>query len=709
VVFAVFCAPAWAQDPDPEAARKKQEQPKPQDQKTPDEKKAPEVVITASPLNPKDVFNTPYSSDVVTDDDIQRRRLSRTTPDALRETPGVSVQKTGPAQGSPFIRGWTGFRNLMLIDGIRLNNSVFREGPNQYWGTVDPLMIERLDLVRGPSSVLYGSDSIGGTVNAHTIEPEVGEPGLHLHSRSYVRLASAEQSYTLRQEFSGNQDDFGWGVGGTVRDFGEIIGGKEYGLMRHSGFEEYDIDLKFVYRLDQNSRLVLAAQHTRQDDAPRWHSTVYSRSWHGSLPGTDWRRDFDQERNLFYLQYHHTFEGGCIDALSASLSLHRQGEKENRITGSLATQIREFVVYTPGVWLKAGKQTGLGYFTGGFEYYHDIVNSSGFNRSAAGAVTSFTRGNVADDSTYDLFGVYLQDEFSIGPVDVTPGIRFTRAAVDAEEVDPNPASTALGPIREHYEAVTGSLRLLYHLDEHWNVIAGWGMGFRPPSLSDSTSNSVQLSGAQDVPSPGLKPEKFHTFDLGLRSRYAKWEASVFGFYTIIDDMITRVPATTAPPTFAKDNVGDGWVYGAELGLAYHLTEEVTFFADYAFAKGRVDQLDSTGRVRRAPIGKAGPQTYHLGARYSPKPAPVWVEGLVTIANHQHHIAPSEMPAFDGQRIPPGGTPGYIIFTLRGGYKISENFIATLAIENITDKDYRQHGSGQNEPGTNVILGVEAKF
>jgi len=85
--------------------------------------------------------------------------------------PGVMVQKTGHGQGSPYIRGFTGFRTLLMIDGIRLNNAVFRDGPNQYWNTVDPFSIERLEVVKGPSSVLYGSDAIGGTVNVITRGP----------------------------------------------------------------------------------------------------------------------------------------------------------------------------------------------------------------------------------------------------------------------------------------------------------------------------------------------------------------------------------------------------------------------------------------------------------------------------------------------------------------------------------------------------------
>lgn len=98
-------------------------------------------------------------------------------------------------QGSPYLRGFTGFRTLMLIDGIRLNNSTFRDGPNQYWNTVDSLALERLELVCGPSSVLYSSDAIGGTVNALSLGRQEYPGGFDWDARTFYRFASAEDSH----------------------------------------------------------------------------------------------------------------------------------------------------------------------------------------------------------------------------------------------------------------------------------------------------------------------------------------------------------------------------------------------------------------------------------------------------------------------------------------------------------------------------------
>ncbi|MFM2143657.1 MAG: hypothetical protein RLZZ476_2201, partial [Verrucomicrobiota bacterium] len=124
----------------------------------------PDTVVTATRSSQK-TAQVPSAVKKLDKKQVEER-LPRTFPEALRETPGVAIQKTANGQGSPFIRGFTGFRTLMMVDGIRYNNSTFRDGPNQYWALIDPLSLESVELLPSEGSVLYGSDAIGGTVNA---------------------------------------------------------------------------------------------------------------------------------------------------------------------------------------------------------------------------------------------------------------------------------------------------------------------------------------------------------------------------------------------------------------------------------------------------------------------------------------------------------------------------------------------------------------
>lgn len=125
----------------------------------------PPVVVTATRAE-RALQDMPQAGGVIEADTLAIEMAVRTLPDALKYEPGVMLQRTSHGQGSPYIRGFTGYRNLMMVDGIRLNNAVFRDGPNQYWNTVDALALNRIEIVRGPGSMLYGSDAVGGVVQA---------------------------------------------------------------------------------------------------------------------------------------------------------------------------------------------------------------------------------------------------------------------------------------------------------------------------------------------------------------------------------------------------------------------------------------------------------------------------------------------------------------------------------------------------------------
>jgi len=121
-----------------------------------------EITVTGT-RGEKNVFETSRAISVATEEEIAQRSPV-TAPDILREEAGVQVQKTTYCQGSPIIRGLTGYHTLILIDGVRLNNSTFRSGPNQYTATIDPGQIERVEVVRGPGSTLYVNSALGGVL-----------------------------------------------------------------------------------------------------------------------------------------------------------------------------------------------------------------------------------------------------------------------------------------------------------------------------------------------------------------------------------------------------------------------------------------------------------------------------------------------------------------------------------------------------------------
>ncbi|RMF77223.1 MAG: TonB-dependent receptor, partial [Nitrospirae bacterium] len=669
-----------------------------------------QVVVTATRTE-KAGLEVPAQVEVVTGKDIQERRLSRTVPEALTETPGVMVQKTSRGQGSPYVRGFTGFRNLLLIDGIRLNNAVFRDGPNQYWSTVDPLTVQRLEVVKGPASVLYGSDAVGATVNALTRTVVPGQVERWAAPRLYARYASAEDAVVARAEVAGGRGPVAWLAGTSWKDFGDVRGGREVGLQPATGYGERDGDVKLVWAVSPEVRLTLAHQQVAIEDAWRTHKTVQGISWHGTEVGSDKVRSFDQDRRLTYLQLHGRDPLPGVARLTASLSWQDQVEQQTRIKSNDERRRKGFDVGSLGLWFQAESDTALGYLTYGASWYRDNVSSFEQRFNPDGSLKAVKiQGNVADDAVYDLAGLFLQDDLDLGGrLDLILGGRYTYAHARAGRFADPLTGEARG-LSDRWDEATGSLRLLYQaLPGRLHLYAGLSQAFRAPNLSDLTSSIDTRSGEQEVPATDLDPERFLVSEAGVKLRAGPVEGQLGYYYTWIDGMIVRAPTgrltEDGEVEVTKLNSGDGFVQGVEASARVRLGRGLIAYGDLAWVEGEVDGYpDANGPKVRDYLSRLAPTTGHLGLRWEPRGGRGWLEGLVTVAGEADRLSARDRA--DTQRIPPGGTPGYVTVTLRGGLAVSERLHLSAAVENLTDEDYRIHGSGQNEPGTNVVLAVD---
>lgn len=671
-----------------------------------------DITVTAA-RSPLPAFDAPYSTDQV-DAELINQRSYRTVPQSLRDVPGVMVQETAFGQGSPFIRGFTGFRTLFLIDGIRLNNSAFRDGPNQYWSTVDPLSIDRLEIVKGPAGALYGSDAIGGAVNAITRNPYSYQEGFGFGGKAYYRVSSAENSHTGRGELSLTQDHTaGFLLGGDGKHFGDLIGGDALGRQGNTGYDEYDQDFKAEYFLDEHTRIVAAHQLVHQNEVPRTHSTNNAESFHGSAIGADLVRNLDQRRELAYVQFHaEKLDGDLHDALHASVSWQSQEETEHRIRNTGVGSVAGFNVDTIGLFVTAESPTPIGRFTCGVEYYHDHVTSAATNNAI--------QGPVADDSSYDLLGLFVQDAIPFGErVDLILGGRFTYAAVDAGSID-NPAVAGSNPAtpgnvigaEDDWSAFTGSARINGSvIRDRLNVFTGVWQGFRAPNLSDVSRLDIARSGELEIPSTHLDSERFISCEIGSKFRDDQTSAQLAYFYTDIQDMIIRQPTgniVSGNLEVRKLNGGEGYVHGIEFEAARRFFDQWTLFGNVTWMEGYLDQFPTSAPVKkRLPLSRLMPLTGQIGLRWDDPAKRFWAETQLMMADKQDDLSADD--ARDTQRIPPGGTPGYAVVHLRGGWRVSDQLNLTFAVENIGDVDYRIHGSGANMPGRNFIFSAEFKF
>jgi hemoglobin/transferrin/lactoferrin receptor protein len=659
-----------------------------------------------------DTFQTPVAITVQPKGEIRERRMARSVPDALLRIPSVMVQKTGPGQSSPFIRGFTGYHNLMLVDGIRLNNSVFREGPNQYWSTVDSYSIERLEVLRGPHSVLYGSDAVGGTVNAFPRRRHSFQPGFHMNGGAGTRASSAENAFFGRLEGEGNVGGVGWVAGATGKRYGDVVSGD--GLLPETAWDEWDADARVDVRRGPHWTWTFGFQHVRQIDVPRTHTTVFAVPFAGSAVGSELRRDLDQQRDLLYARA--AYEGcGPLERAAFTVSWHRQQEEQDRLRTGNRRDLSGFDVHTLGVQAQVEHCTRFGRLTWGLDWYHDEVDSFRDDFVNDVLTLSEVQGPVGDDARYDLVGAYVQDEVRLGPVDLVGGLRLTYAAGAADRVD-DPQVAGSDPatpgnvmsVDGDWTSLVGSLRALWHVNRSWNVYGGVSQAFRAPTLSDLTA--FETTSVVEFPTPTLDAEDYLCFELGTKVERRSVSANAAVWYTLLDDTIVRSPTGVligGIPEVRKDNIGDGWILGLELEGAVRLSPCWTTFGVFSWMDGEVDQYTAAQQLIRGPVSRLQPPTGVVGLRFEPPGGRFWAQGEWVIAGKQDDL--SEKDKTDTQRIPPGGTPGYSVVHLRAGYAITPDVHLSAAVENVFDRNYRIHGSGVNEPGLNVILALEVSW
>lgn len=670
----------------------------------------PETVISASKTEEL-LKDTPYSVSVLGQDDLMNHAV-RTLPEALRNVPGVFIQKTAYGHGSPYIRGFTGRQNLLLVDGIRINNSSFRSGPVQYWNTVDSSAIERLELVKGPGAVLHGSDAIGGTLNTLTKSSNFrdhAEGWFNENSLSY-RYDTNSSSHVSRLESAfgvGGQ----WGIllGASVKDFGDIKD-SAVGRMENTGYEEMDFDFRLDFALSETTTLTMAHHRIDQDDVWRWHSTTFNSGWehdgHEAAAGTYNARIYDQERTLSYLKIAGEESGSWLNKWSATLSY--QTSQDSQYQDRSATDIRtdNIDLITWGLGVNLESDLGPGSLVYGFDYYHDEVDSSGTRTGR----DPRTQRPIADDSTYDLLGLFAQyrwQPLASDKLELTLGARYTYADAHLGKVYDSSLGEDISTDAD-WDNLVFSGRALYRANDCWNIFAGISQGFRAPNLNDLSGNTTSRSGLTSLGSLDVEPEEFLTYEIGTRfvGETVSFGASVY--YTDIESMVTSVPATSGSSTTVTTNGQDGEVYGVEVDASWKFAPQWQVLAQASWQDGQTETLTYIGGPATEDyISRLAPLMGSVSLRWTAASEKYWIEGRVSAAAKADHLSNGDES--DTQRIPTGGTPSYVVGSIYAGWQARENLELNLGLENVTDEDYRIHGSGQNEPGFNVIMGAKLVF
>ncbi len=669
----------------------------------------PETLVTAPRFEGTE---TRASVTVITAEQIERTG-ARSLPKVLEMAAGVWVQETNLGGGSPHVRGLVGNQVLIMVDGVRLNDSTTRLGPNQSLNTIDPEIVERIEIIRGPGSVLYGSDAIGGVIAIWTRRTLPGT-NRGLHGEAEAKYLGEVDGYRGTVGLSHGGEDNGWFGIGSYADYDDLRTAD--GTVPFTGYETGHLFGSWDTVLSEHDDLRVTARIHRDEDVPRTDRLVPG---FGQTEPTDDRHHFVvQEREGYMVAWTNDEQGGFADRMQVRLSARRYDEQLERIPLGSTTQ-RNFqdIIETVGLggdWKKQASEDHL--LTWGFDLDHDDVESTRKDVDLTNGSASSATGNFQPGSQYDSFGAFVQDEIaSFDPIDITAGLRWSYYEFEME-----PSS---GVVEGDFDALTASLAAASDLTQDTRLTASLAQGFRAPNLSD-LGRDADFAGGTELANPDLEPEESWTAELVLEKMQESWSAFGTIFFTDLDEVVGRVlidegdPNTLGDETYQRENIGTAEIYGIEAGARTRLGaagSPWSLRANAAWTEGRQEgELDpETGApLDEVPFRRIPPLHGVVGLGWEPEQAVRdflgWSELTVQAAAEQDDLHPQDEldPRFD-----PEGTDGWVTVDLDAGGPLgSKKSGATwmAGLHNIFDEAYRIHGSGIDGPGFAVVFGLRIR-
>jgi outer membrane receptor protein involved in Fe transport len=680
-----------------------------------------ETVVAASRADDAS-FEAPMAVESIDSEEMDHAQ-ARTLPDAVENASGVAMQRTNRGAGAPIIRGLIGPQNLILVDGVRYNTSTFRTGPNQYLSTFDLHAIDRVEVIRGPSSVLHGDGAMGGVLRLVTEDPASRSPGWHSRASTFLGGADASTGGALAVSHTG--DGLSSLAGGSFQSFSDLVAGG--GLRQpHSDFRTAGWRARLSFRPPSVPLSVSGA----------YFGAIVSDAGRTDEAGWGDLRFYDNEDHLAYLSV--SGKGPyALEEVRGTISYHRMVERVDRFgcqTGaddrvidlagclSLAEdrldrkrRYRDVVDAIGGnlnaVLTPFSRRLRLDL---GLEAYLDRVGSalSDARASEGFAFEPAQRGNFSDGSRYRTFGLYahadllVRDLGPVGALRASAGGRFSSFGAHA------PAVPGIGDVEYSHGGFAGSGGLQLVRPDLFNLWASFTQGFRAPNLQETTV--LGDTGSKfEIPNDDLRPERSNTIEAGSRVSLSPLSLEAVWFRSYLVDAIDEEPAEwegqaeiDGSPVVRRVNTARGLYQGLE-GSASLEIWRFTLSGGAAWIEGELADGGDTHPARRIP------PLFGTASLVYEQPARALDAGLYARwAARQDRLHPSdeedaricEAGMHTGLlRSPCDGTPGWYSLDLRGGLRPTDTLRIEMALENLTDRRYKTHGSGYYQPGLSASV------
>jgi hemoglobin/transferrin/lactoferrin receptor protein len=704
---------------------------------------------------------------VVSSKEIQKIS-PQTSADLLATIPGIKVQKSQFGGGSPVIRGMESNRVLLVVDGVRMNNAIYRKGHLQSSISVAPNMLDKTEVVFGPSSVLYGSDALGGVIHYYTKTPKLSVEE-EVKSQFFSRFSSVNQEITshvsAELRFSNwasltsiSFSNFGDLQSGSRRshgfkDWGKVFYYSEnrYGnytenptvnprpeVLKNTGYHQTDFLQKFFIPLSKNTELKINLQYSTSSNIPRFDRLIEFKN--NSLKFAEWNYG---PQNRFLLSSQFLIHPNKKWLESGSITGAYQQIKESRIQrkfGSLDRSYREELVNVFSVngdfsvSLTQDKKRVLSY---GFEFTYNDVRSKSYGKTLVvsnGQINGSSSGFKVQSRYPDGGSNYLSSSAYIAyrqdlnsKTTLNTGLRFTNTTLHALWLDQTFIHLPETNITAVNSAVTATIGYVYRPGKNWQLNSVVSSGFRSPNIDD-IGRVREKSGNISIPNIHVNPEFAYNVEIGLQKYFndKKFRVGANVYYSLLDNYIQRdfvynTDGSTKQVQFdgefgnaiTNQNKGTAYVFGYTLSYLGKISSTINSSGFITYTKGRTyDTKEPMSSIPplfgRVEINyKKDKIEFGAALKFNSKKD---IEDFnITEGIDNHDLTPIVDPnaILDSDKY--YGSPSWMTIGLTSNYLLSDTFSIQARLDNIFDEHYIEFASGISAPGRNASISFVANF
>ena len=668
----------------------------------------------------------------------------QTSADLLESTGNIYMQKSQLGGGSPMIRGFSTNRLLITVDGVRMNNAIFRGGNLQNVISVDPFMIQNTEVTLGAGSVVYGSDAIGGVMSFYTKKPQPSySDSLFFKANIAGRYSTANNEKTghidlnfglkkwafLSSVSYTDFDDLRMGSHGPDEylrpEYVETINGEDIMavndnplVQKPTGYDQINFLQKVRYEPSENYSFDLGVYYTTTSAYSRYDRLIRYRG--DNLRSAEWNYG-PQSWFMTNLQLTKlSSDSNLYDKIHASAAY--QNFQESRIDRDFQTEDRSIAEETVDALSfnldlekQLSSETELFY---GFEYVYNKITSSGesFNIETNQSIDALSR--YPNGSDWQSIAAYTSLKYKPNPKFVfQTGLRYNHIISNADFTENNVyLNLPFNEARIDAGAFTGTAGISWLPNDTMTWKLNASSAFRAPNMDDIGKVFDSEPGSVVVPNNDLKPEYAYGGELGLNLNFDQtFTLDIATYYTYLDNALVRRDFTINGQSEieyngelsnvqAIQNASKAWIYGFEVGAQLNLSKQLKLTSQYNVVGGTEDDNGIEVPVRHTAPNFGNTHLVWQNEKFQ-------VDAFAVYNNELsfYQLAPSEVEkdyiyALDANGNP--YSPSWYTLNLRAKYKITEAATVVASLENITDQRYKTYSSGIASAGRNFIVSFQ---